>query len=82
MGTYGYFSDCSFGYYPTLSNYPSDGFWFSYAKGAFWKWLNTFADWPTEPNPLTILSRAIGRVSRAVTLKQPRWRRGRWRAKS
>lgn len=44
--------------------------------------LSQLAPADHTPNPLPILSRAINRVCRAFNVRVPRWRRGRWRAKT
>jgi hypothetical protein len=51
-------------------------------RSAFEAFLERIMPSSTEPNPLPILARAINRVRRSHAIFQPRWKAGRWKAKT
>lgn len=48
----------------------------------FFAFLSRLAPVVIEPNPLTILMRAVNAVSLRIPIHQPCWRSGRWKSKT
>ncbi len=75
---YGY---CSNSYYNAAT--PDRDASLAAIKKRWYDFLQTFLPKPCrEPNPLPILARAINRVCRGFQIRQPVWRRGRWKSKA